>query len=107
MSVLERVLAKIRASAEQRDAAERAFCEAWIASGPRKASAGELLDLAERAGLPITGETAHARQTSLGRWLSASSEGPIEADTIAYQIEKAGTLDGYRLWKITARPKCT
>lgn len=107
MSFLERIQAEIRAAAEQRDAAERTFCESWIASRPERASAGELLDLAERAGLPITGKTARARQTSLGRWLASCSESPIKAEATTYHIEKAGSLDGYRLWKIEARPKCT
>lgn len=105
MGVLERVLAEIRASAEQRDAAERAFCEAWVASGARKTTAGDLLEYAECAGLPITGETRQGRLVSLGRWLGISVGSPIQSDDCTYWIEPAKRRDGYKLWEIRVAPK--
>jgi len=80
----------------EREQAERTFCESWIETGPERASAGELLELAEKASLPIAGATLRARQTSLGRWLEGNSGFPIAGDT--YRIRKLGRKDGRRLW---------
>ena len=104
MGVLERVRAEIQAQIQQRDAAERAFCEAWIASGQRKATAGDLLEHAEKAGLPITGQTTRARQISLGRWLGSWGGDPIKGEGAIYRITPAKKRDGYTQWEISLEP---
>jgi hypothetical protein len=105
MSGYEQVLAEIRASAEQRDAAERAFCAFWVAAGTEKATAGDLLEYAECAGLPITRGTRQGKLVSLGRWLGISVGSPIQSDDCTYWIEPAKKRDGYKLWEIRVEPK--
>jgi hypothetical protein len=105
MTVLERVQAEIRASAEQRDAAERAFCQAWVDSGQLKATAGDLLEYAEKAGLEISGQTGQAKLISLGRWLGSWAGGPIKGEGATYRITPAKKRDGYTQWQISVEPE--
>lgn len=85
----------------QTDVAERTFCELWVASGLKKAAAGELIEYAERAGLELNGQTNQAKLISLGRWLGLSATGLIKGDGCIYRITPAKKRDGYTQWQIS------
>jgi hypothetical protein len=89
---------------EQYLASASAFCQAWFESGQRKATAGELLEYAEKAGLDITGQTTQAKLISLGRWLGSSVEDRIKGEGVIYRIAPAKKRDGYSRWEISLEP---
>jgi hypothetical protein len=64
------------------------FLESWHVNLPGPKTAGELLSYAEMYGLELNGETPRAKETALGKMLTAHAGAVIEHNGFRLIIER-------------------
>jgi hypothetical protein len=95
---------EFRALIARKEAVQAPFCALWVELGARKATAAELLYMAEQVELPINGKSGKARLISFSRWLGSLAGSSIKGAGVIYRIAPARKLNGYTRWTISAEP---